>query len=435
MNNTPIRYLFTLLLILQSFKVLFPQNQSVIDSLNLKLQQSKDDSNKVNLLIALSKQYNLYTGKENLNYLADALNLALKCKNVLQSKKLYKSLVLNAYYKGIYDLSLSYCLRYLQFLKDNGFDDEKYSIYKTLGNLYLKQGFRSEALRIYHQARTHLEPGGFSFDLGGVYNSLCLFYLELKLSDSAEYYARLALHQFEAVNQTSAKANSILALAEIKQSKGEILPSLTFAKQAFEFYRSIKEYHGMCNALEVIGDYCLLSNKVDSARIVFEKSLRYADSAKILIKKTECYERLSQTHYKLQNYKAAFDYLSLFKKFSDSISVQSMQGKMLEMEVKYDLQTKETELSEKEKELKAQSKIRNLLLIGIVAVILLLLLALYAYVQKRKSNKEISEQKRLIEQKQKEVLDSIRYAKRIQKALITNEHYIQTRLKKMILEK
>jgi hypothetical protein len=44
----------------------------------------------------------------------------------------------------------------------------------------------------------------------------------------------------------------------------------------------------------------------------------------------------------------------------------------------------------------------------------------------------IEEQKKLIEEKQREIIDSITYAKRIQRALITSETYIDKNLKKLV---
>ena len=47
---------------------------------------------------------------------------------------------------------------------------------------------------------------------------------------------------------------------------------------------------------------------------------------------------------------------------------------------------------------------------------------------KQKAEKQIFEQKQILEEKQKEILDSIRYAKRIQNTLITSEKYIEKNL-------
>lgn len=43
--------------------------------------------------------------------------------------------------------------------------------------------------------------------------------------------------------------------------------------------------------------------------------------------------------------------------------------------------------------------------------------------------KELAEEKHLVEEKQKEILDSIRYAKRIQNALLPQEKYINRKIK------
>ena len=45
--------------------------------------------------------------------------------------------------------------------------------------------------------------------------------------------------------------------------------------------------------------------------------------------------------------------------------------------------------------------------------------------------KETQQQKHIIEEKQKEILDSIYYAKRIQTALITSEKYIERNLNEL----
>ena len=46
-----------------------------------------------------------------------------------------------------------------------------------------------------------------------------------------------------------------------------------------------------------------------------------------------------------------------------------------------------------------------------------------SFLQNKKKNKLILEQKHLVEEKQKEIIDSIYYAQRIQKAMMPNEKY------------
>lgn len=61
---------------------------------------------------------------------------------------------------------------------------------------------------------------------------------------------------------------------------------------------------------------------------------------------------------------------------------------------------------------------------GFVLVFILAIFIFRGYRQKQKANIVISEQKFLVEEKQKEILDSIHYAKRIQNSLMPTEKYI-----------
>ena len=54
-----------------------------------------------------------------------------------------------------------------------------------------------------------------------------------------------------------------------------------------------------------------------------------------------------------------------------------------------------------------------------------------SYRQKKKANEIIAQQKILVEEKQKEVLASIEYAKRIQQSLLPTEKYIEKNLERL----
>lgn len=90
----------------------------------------------------------------------------------------------------------------------------------------------------------------------------------------------------------------------------------------------------------------------------------------------------------------------------------------------------------------------NKLVFAICGLLLILTLAgfvVYGNIQRKKTNTllaiqnkeileqkaELIEQKELVEEKQEEILDSIKYAKRIQMALLPNEKYIERNLEKL----
>ncbi|HYG53234.1 MAG TPA: hypothetical protein VD905_20180, partial [Flavobacteriales bacterium] len=69
-------------------------------------------------------------------------------------------------------------------------------------------------------------------------------------------------------------------------------------------------------------------------------------------------------------------------------------------------------------------------IIGFGLMVVVAIISLRASRQKKKDNLLIAEQKTLVEEKQREILDSIHYAKRIQRALLPSEKYISRNLKK-----
>ena len=62
---------------------------------------------------------------------------------------------------------------------------------------------------------------------------------------------------------------------------------------------------------------------------------------------------------------------------------------------------------------------------GIIFLIALLIFIYRSFVGKKRDNEIIDRQKKIVEQQQKEVLDSIHYAKRIQEALMPTARSIE----------
>lgn len=75
-------------------------------------------------------------------------------------------------------------------------------------------------------------------------------------------------------------------------------------------------------------------------------------------------------------------------------------------------------------EIQSQKKMTNYAIIALVVLSGLILFVFRSYNEKRKANSIISKQKEIVENKQKEIVDSINYAKYIQNALLPDEKII-----------
>jgi uncharacterized protein HemX len=119
---------------------------------------------------------------------------------------------------------------------------------------------------------------------------------------------------------------------------------------------------------------------------------------------------------------------------------EEMKTEQLKKDIAY-----KAEQIKKEAEMKQQRLVRNGLIIGAVLLCGLVFFVYRNLQQSKKANRIIAAQKRqveeqkaiteqqklLVEEKQKEIVDSIRYAKNIQQSLFPTEKYIERSLHRL----
>ena len=141
--------------------------------------------------------------------------------------------------------------------------------------------------------------------------------------------------------------------------------------------------------------------------------------------------------YELKSdYKGAYEAFKKYKALNDSISSNEIKRKAFEKQVEYEYEMKQREMKLKQDLEVTKNEItkrtqRNVIVIVVLAFVVLLIFSFKLYLnfkQKKKDNdliteqkKEVEEQRNIIGEKQKEILDSIYYAKRIQQALLVQE--------------
>jgi len=147
------RYTFSIALIyIFCSSGLFSQNTKVIDSLNTAIANAADDTNKVNLLIKLSGQYDYLSSKERVMFLNEAYLLANKYG--FKSKEEYTLSYLSKIYfhREMYDLSYVYVIKYKEFLEKENLFEKIASAQNLIGNIYQKQGKFNEAKNCFFKA-------------------------------------------------------------------------------------------------------------------------------------------------------------------------------------------------------------------------------------------------------------------------------------------
>jgi hypothetical protein len=153
---------------------------------------------------------------------------------------------------------------------------------------------------------------------------------------------------------------------------------------------------------------------------------------------------LYKTYKQIGDPKSALGMFDLYIQMRDSLASEDARKANLKKQMEYEFGKKEAEVtarSEADKEriqvVAAEEKRRQNTIIAAVSIVLFLVILLAAFIyrslrENKRKNRIISEQKMLVEHKQKEILDSIYYARRIQRSLLPQEKYIARVLNKTL---
>ncbi|MDX2173787.1 MAG: tetratricopeptide repeat protein [Bacteroidota bacterium] len=426
--NKYLKYFILLLIFLFITSEQTYASKKRIDSLISVINNSKEDSNKVFSLINLGNQYDYFNSKERIEYFISALNLSQKINYKNGIIKSYSLLIVNLSHRQFYDLALEYCKNYKEYLESNNLHEQLHENFKLYATLLAKQGKYDESLQYNHKALNYYLSKNNKILYATVLNNIGLLHLNNKHLDSAYFYGLRATEIFKRNNMQSELANSTLALAEINIEKNDLKNARLIAFHALEIYKNANIELGVMYANTTIGNIDFKEKKYDSAIVRYNLAVELLKKYSLPELKRDSYLSLSQCYANLKNDYLAYKNHVLYAAYKDSVSDQRLKNKTIEMDAKYNITKKEGELREKELEIISQTKQRNFLVLGIIGFFITMIILYRGYRQKKKANYLITEQKRIVDEKQKEILDSIKYSKRIQNALLPSEKFIERKI-------
>ncbi|MGE0566583.1 MAG: tetratricopeptide repeat protein [Bacteroidia bacterium] len=387
----------------------------------------------------------LYLGNIDAAYKTGKVKLqfdSLKSNNegIVKAKSLMGFVFNN---KGDYPSSVRHYLSALSYASKGNDLELVAQINNNLGQVYNEYGKPEEALKYFNSSIEICEKINHSYG-----KSICLLniagiYLDQQNYSQALNYTRQAIPIFSGDGFKRDLANLYTNLGTIFQASGNIDSALFYKKLGLQKSIDVGDKDAIANSYKAVGFALNKMKNYKEAIVHFNKALELSVPNRLKITTRECYRGLTTAYAKSKDLEKALDCQKLYYAYRDSISNEENDKKILEMQLKFDYEKKENELiAEQEKkniiadqELYKQKIVRNITLI-IVAVVLIALYLVYKSLRETKKAKalvtnqknEIIQQKHQIEEKQKEILDSINYAKRIQSALLAHTDFLNANI-------
>jgi tetratricopeptide (TPR) repeat protein len=462
-----VKILLTQIIILLSF-VSLGQELSPADSIKQKIDRSDNASVQIELLVELGYYYSENEIDSLFGYAHKLINLARSedqpCNEAIGYH--YKGNYFSA--KGEYDDALSFykksmtlrerhCdiekvassaaqignvnarignydeayLSYYQAIgiyEDLGDEESLAAQYSNLGLVDVDRGKYRDAEESFTKSLNYLEGSKDSVQLGHTYNNFGNLYQTEEKYDTAVVYFQKALQIYRSINYTSGLAHGLNNIGIIYYYQGQEDSCMNYFKRSLAIRKEIGEIASIAQSYNNIGILYGYQAKYKMAVIYSDSSLALAKESGLKEEIRDAYSNLYDVYWAQKNYENAAISIKFFSDYQDSLKSEQSERLINDAKIKYETIKTDKELQENQAlidqnnaELKRKEIIIWAACIGGLLLVSLLLVVYNRNKLTKRQNKVIEDQKSEVEQKQTEIIDSIKYAKLIQDAMLKSE--------------
>ena len=388
-----------------------------------------------------------YFKLDNVPRAMDSVLSRLKYYEKINSKKwtaFYHIQVARAY-RETGDLTKSnvYFEKSLNYYKTTNDDEQTISIYQNISENYIAMGNFKKPLENYFKALKLVENGKNQRKIFNVLYGISSCYKELNDTTNAFAYISKCLTIAE-------KENDPMSIAGALRIKSQIYFKLKNYKRALELALKCVEYFKMVNFKEATFAGLRTVTNIYFTEKKYDLALKYGlEAEQVAIDDENIYSisnislLLYDIYQEKGDYKKALHYHLNHILMKDSIAKKQSQTDFNEKTLRYEFEKSESEskaIQEKKDAVNDEEKQQQRIIlysvsIGLFLVLLLVLFVFRGLKQKQKDNAIITQQKievenakHIVEEKHKEITDSINYAERIQKTFLASNDLLNQHL-------
>lgn len=291
--------------------------------------------------------------------------------------------------------ALDYFRKGIELAEANNHHQTKFLLYTNIGSFYLHEN-KLDSCLLYNRKALTISNIIKIPDVAVIYNNISTTYFNNKIYDSSLYYIDLAIIESKKASNFYDYSRLLKNKAVSLRMSGKINEAEKYGLEAYSIAVKNKMSKGIKLSAEFLGEFYIYKN----------------------------------------DYKKSLHYKTIANEINDSLNIDAVNKSTMKMQMEFDFSLRENKLiAEREKNeliLKAeknkQSFIKNIFIGSFLVMFIIAGIVFNNYRNKKKANVLINEQKNLLakqhadlEEKQKEIIDSIQYAKRLQEAILIPE--------------
>jgi len=401
--------------------------------------------------------------KNALEYSNEALKIDQKNKDLVGISYSLNNIGEIYTFLGNYPKALEYCLQAMKIREQLKDWQALATSQNYVGDIYLYQDNFEQALYYYQKSLKLRLQVNEKKGIGASYHAIGTVYMYQKSYDKAQEFLEKAIELRQQIKDLRGEANSFDMLAKVFFFKQKHDIAYDYFEKAFQIYQTINDTAHISLPLLGMAGVNLEKKEWLLAQQQAEKALKAAQNTSLKEAVKEAYKLLSQLHESQNNLGQSLKFYKLYVAQKDSLISEANLKLVRSLQLDYEIEKKENEIQLLNKEQALQNlhiKRQELFLWAISVVLLLVILLSYisyrAYVNGKKSNKLLREQKAEIQMRNEElyqqteeirsqrdfiekqnthlkvssqkITDSIRYAQSIQEAVLPFEERMNQNL-------
>lgn len=295
----------------------------------------------------------------------------------------------------------------------------------NIGNVYADEGDTAKALDYYQRSINIDEEIGDEGNAAVALSNMGNLYVGSKRSKALDYYTK-GLKLAEKIGDAQLEATCYGNIGSVYFDLKNYSQAYDFFQKGLKLDLEIGNKNGLASDYGYMGMLYTKQGKFKVAEENIAKAIAFDDSMKILNDLRVEEENMSHLYDTMGQYKKALEFYKKSIALKDTLFNKDKSTELARKELNYQFEKKEAaEKAEQDKKdaLAEADKHKEHIIIAAVLCGLLLVIVFTGFVLRslritRKQKENIEVKNKIIEEKSKEVFDSITYAKRLQDAIL-----------------
>lgn len=424
---------------------------------------------------------------QNIGDFEEALSFHTKSLEIYSSLKELKGLgIAHVNIGGVHfslnhsDEAMKHFLLALKYKTQAGETKSLSRVYSNIGNTYRQKGDYPKALEYSFKALRLNEENKDKKAIANSLNYIGQIYILLENYKDALTHLERSLELRKEIGDKRGVSNSLTDISTIFTYQGNYEKSIDYLKEALELRKEMNDRNGIAVCYQnLAGNYFYLEKydkgisyynlnlklceeiedrhsmgviysnlgatfaereKFSEARNYFSKALAVMKEFNDKLQLRDLYLSMAKTSNSLGDYKSALDQFQLHVAYRDSLVNEANTEQIVKTQMQYEFDKKEAVAAaahklefEKQEAVNGERSRRQTVIIVSVILVLLLVSGFAIFIMKslKKTKQQkivIEHQKHLVEEKQREIIDSINYARRIQHTLLAHADFLKSNL-------